>query len=88
MPPSASTSIINIKNMKYKVDDLESSVTYLADQNIALQKCLDTSNQLVSKLEQRLVILGEQLTFLVFFLHSDYYLFRNCRESEKRSREK
>ena len=59
MPPSASTSIINIKNMKYKVDDLERSVIYLADQNISLQKCLDTSNQLVSKLEQRLVILGE-----------------------------
>ena len=61
MPPSASASIINIKNIKYKVDDLESSVTYLADQNIALQKCLDISNQLVSKLEQRLVTLGEQL---------------------------
>jgi len=35
-------------------------VTYLADQNISLQKCLDTSNQLVSKLEQRLIALGEQ----------------------------
>ena len=58
MPPSASTSII-----EHKVDDLERSVTYLADQNISLQKCLDTSNQLVSKLEQRLIALGEMETF-------------------------
>ena len=55
MPFSASVS-----NIEDKVDDLERSVTYLADQNISLQKCLDTSNQLVSKLEQRLVVLGEQ----------------------------
>ena len=60
MPPSASTS-----NIEDKVDDLERSVTYLADQNISLQKCLDTSNQLVSKLEQRLVILGEMDTFII-----------------------
>ena len=46
-------------NMAQKLDDLERSVTYLADQNITLQKCLDTSNQLVSKLDQRLTILGE-----------------------------
>ena len=54
MAPSAPTS-----SLEHKVDDLERSVTYLADQNISLQKCLDRSNQLVSKLEQRLVILGE-----------------------------
>ena len=60
MPPSTSTSII-----EHKVDDLERSVTYLADQNISLQKCLDTSNQLVSKLEQRLIALGEMETFII-----------------------
>ena len=86
MPPSASTSIINIKHIKQKMGDLESSVTYLADQNIALQKCLDTSNQLVSKLEQRLVILGEMDTFIICSLFMlDFYLFRNSRRSETRS---
>ena len=54
MPLSASVS-----NIEDKVDDLERSVTYLADQNITLHKCLDRSNQLVSKLEQKLVILRE-----------------------------
>ena len=54
-------------NMAQKLDDLERSVTYLADQNITLQKCLDTSNQLVSKLEQRLTILGEKETFIVCY---------------------
>ena len=51
-----------------KVDDLEGSVTFLADQNIALQKCLDTSNQLVGKLEQRLATLGELQTFIIHCL--------------------
>ena len=46
-------------NMVQRLDDLERSVTYLADQNITLHKCLDRSNQLVSKLEQKLVILRE-----------------------------
>ena len=80
MPPSASTS-----NIEDKVDDLERSVTYLADQNISLQKCLDTSNQLVSKLEQRLVILGEMDTFIISLFMLDFFLFRNSRRSETRS---
>ena len=81
MPFSASTS-----NIEDKVDDLERSVTYLADQNISLQKCLDTSNQLVSKLEQRLIALGEMDTFIICSLFMlDFYLFRNSRRSETRS---
>ena len=84
MPFSASTS-----NIEDKVDDLERSVTYLADQNISLQKCLDTSNQLVSKLEQRLASLGELETFIIYclFLHLNFNLYRNCRRREKESRE-
>ena len=58
---------ISTSNMVQRLDDLERSVTFLADQNITLHKCLDRSNQLVSKLEQKLVILGEEETFIVFY---------------------
>ena len=73
-------------NMVQRLDDLERSVTFLADQNITLHKCLDRSNQLVSKLEQRLIILGEMETFIICSLFMlDFYLFRNSRRSETRS---
>ena len=47
--------------IQQKIEDLESSVQYLADQNIQLQKCLAQNKNTVEEMEERILFLGKNL---------------------------
>ena len=45
--------------IQQKIEDLEKSVQYLADNNIQLQKCLVQNKTIFSEMEERILILGK-----------------------------
>ena len=45
--------------LQQKLEDLEKSVQYLADNNIQLQKCLVQNKTICSEMEERILTLGE-----------------------------
>ena len=45
--------------IEQKLEDLEKSVQYLADNNIHLQKCLVQNKTICSEMEERILILGK-----------------------------
>ena len=45
--------------IQHKIEELESSVQYLADNNIQLQKCLVQNKTFFDEMEERILILGK-----------------------------
>ena len=45
--------------IQHKIEELESSVQYLADNNIQLQKCLVQNKTFFDEMEERILTLGK-----------------------------
>ena len=45
--------------IQHKIEDLETSVQFLADNNIKLQKCLAKNKTIFDEMEERILILGK-----------------------------
>ena len=45
--------------IQHKIEELESSVQFLADNNIKLQKCLAQNKTIFDEMEERILILGK-----------------------------